>query len=179
VTISRGEACRRRENEERRNHAFHLQQPKANVCNGPKADIFEVTNERQAGPERIALSRINLALRRMRSAEDEALSLRGPLTDAKDDVAAGRAAFGEHHMTIAVRGVQSPQLHSRGSHVPCAASTMPAVPAVGTFRNSCASIRQTAETKSSPRRSRHLSLIFGKRHPHKAFFLTKEAVAGS
>jgi type IV secretion system protein VirB4 len=50
-----------------------------------------------------ALSRMNLALRRMRSAEDEALSLRGELTDAKDNVAAGRAAFGEHHMTIAVR----------------------------------------------------------------------------
>lgn len=51
-----------------------------------------------------ALSRMNLALRRMRSAEDEALSLRAELADAKDDVAAGRAGFGEHHMTIAVRG---------------------------------------------------------------------------
>lgn len=55
--------------------------------------------ERQA-----ALDRMNLALRRMRSAEDEALSLRGELGQAKDDVAAGRAGFGEHHMTIAVRG---------------------------------------------------------------------------
>jgi type IV secretion system protein VirB4 len=50
-----------------------------------------------------ALERMNLALRRMRSAEDEALSLRGELAQAKDDVAAGRAGFGEHHMTIAVR----------------------------------------------------------------------------
>lgn len=64
--------------------------------------------ERQA-----ALWRMNLALRRMRSAEDEALSLRGELTDAKDDVAAGRAAFGEHHMTIAVRG-NSPQVVDEG-----------------------------------------------------------------
>jgi type IV secretion system protein VirB4 len=54
--------------------------------------------ERQA-----ALSRMNLALRRMRSAEDEAVSLRGELASAKDEVAAGRAGFGEHHMTIAVR----------------------------------------------------------------------------
>jgi type IV secretion system protein VirB4 len=54
--------------------------------------------ERQA-----ALSRMNLALRRMRSAEDEALSLRADLAHAKDDVAAGRAGFGEHHMTIAIR----------------------------------------------------------------------------
>lgn len=55
--------------------------------------------ERQA-----ALNRMNLALRRMRSAEDEALSLRAELVLAKDDVAAGRAGFGEHHMTVAVRG---------------------------------------------------------------------------
>ncbi len=55
--------------------------------------------ERQA-----ALERMNLALRRMRSAEDEAVSLRGELAQAKDEVAAGRAGFGEHHMTIAVRG---------------------------------------------------------------------------
>ncbi|WP_269514070.1 VirB4 family type IV secretion/conjugal transfer ATPase [Brevundimonas subvibrioides] len=51
-----------------------------------------------------ALERMNLALRRMRSTEDEAMSLRGELAQAKDDVAAGRAGFGEHHMTIAIRG---------------------------------------------------------------------------
>jgi type IV secretion system protein VirB4 len=50
------------------------------------------------------LSRMNLAMRRMRSAEDEAVSLRAELGIAKDDVAAGRAGFGEHHMTIAVHG---------------------------------------------------------------------------
>ncbi|WAC59775.1 VirB4 family type IV secretion/conjugal transfer ATPase [Brevundimonas sp. SL130] len=51
-----------------------------------------------------ALERMNLALRRMRSAEDEAVSLRAELSLAKDEVAAGRAGYGEHHMTIAVRG---------------------------------------------------------------------------
>jgi type IV secretion system protein VirB4 len=55
--------------------------------------------ERQA-----ALARMNLAIRRMRSAEDEAVSLRADLSDAKDEVAAGRAGFGEHHMTIAIHG---------------------------------------------------------------------------
>jgi type IV secretion system protein VirB4 len=50
------------------------------------------------------LGQMNLALRRMRSAEDEAVSLRGELVEAKDQVAAGRAGFGEHHMTIAVHG---------------------------------------------------------------------------
>ena len=50
-----------------------------------------------------ALGRMNLALRRMRSAEDEAVSLRADLASAKDEVAAGRAGFGEHHMSIAIR----------------------------------------------------------------------------
>lgn len=51
---------------------------------------------------REALSRMNLVLRRMQSAEDEALSLRNELVQAKDEVAAGRAGFGEHHTTIAI-----------------------------------------------------------------------------
>jgi type IV secretion system protein VirB4 len=50
-----------------------------------------------------ALGRMNLALRRMRASDDEAVSLRDELSLAKDDVAAGRALFGEHHLTIAVR----------------------------------------------------------------------------
>lgn len=49
-----------------------------------------------------ALGQMNLAIRRMRSAEDEAVSLRTELLQAKDEVAAGRAGFGEHHMAIAV-----------------------------------------------------------------------------
>ena len=67
---------------------------------------FEMTVSQSFGfvERQAALSRMNLALRRMKSAEDEAISLRGELSDAKDDVAAGRAGFGEHHMTIAIRG---------------------------------------------------------------------------
>ncbi|QZD88894.1 VirB4 family type IV secretion/conjugal transfer ATPase [Qipengyuania aurantiaca] len=49
-----------------------------------------------------ALREMNYVLRRMRSTDDEALSLRDDLTNAKDDVAAGRAGFGQHHATIAV-----------------------------------------------------------------------------
>ena len=64
--------------------------------------------ERQA-----ALARMNLALRRMRSAEDEALSLRADLGSAKDEVAAGRAGFGEHHMTLAIRA-ESPSRVDEG-----------------------------------------------------------------
>jgi type IV secretion system protein VirB4 len=67
---------------------------------------FELTISQSFGfvERQAALSKMNLALRRMKSAEDEAMSLRGELADAKDDVAAGRAGFGEHHMTITVRG---------------------------------------------------------------------------
>jgi type IV secretion system protein VirB4 len=67
---------------------------------------FELTVAQSFGfvDRQAALSRMNLALRRMRSAEDEAVSLRAELSNAKDDVAGGRAGFGEHHMTIAVRG---------------------------------------------------------------------------
>ena len=66
---------------------------------------FELTVSQSFGfvERQAALSRMNLALRRMRSAEDEAVSLRAELANAKDEVAAGRAGFGEHHMTIAVR----------------------------------------------------------------------------
>jgi type IV secretion system protein VirB4 len=50
-----------------------------------------------------ALARMNLALRRMRAVDDEAISLRNGLSEAKDNVAAGRAGFGEHHLTVQVR----------------------------------------------------------------------------
>ena len=67
---------------------------------------FELTVSQSFGfvERQAALSRMNLALRRMRSAEDEAVSLRADLSSAKDEVAAGRAGFGEHHMSIAIRG---------------------------------------------------------------------------
>jgi len=83
---------------------------------------FELTLSQSFGfvERQAALSRMNLALRRMRSAEDEALSLRGELTDAKDEVAAGRAAFGEHHMTIAVRGSSPDQVNEGTAEVQAA-----------------------------------------------------------
>ena len=77
---------------------------------------FEMTVSQSFGfvERREALSGMNLALRRMRSAEDEALSLRAELSGAKDNVAAGRAAFGEHHMTIAIRA-ESPERVDEGA----------------------------------------------------------------
>ncbi|WP_374406209.1 VirB4 family type IV secretion/conjugal transfer ATPase [Pelagerythrobacter sp.] len=63
---------------------------------------FDLTQSFALVERREALSRMNLVLRRMQSAEDEALSLRDELAVAKDEVAAGRAGFGEHHTTIAI-----------------------------------------------------------------------------
>ena len=57
-----------------------------------------------------ALGRMNLALRRMRATDDDALSLRADLTQAKDNVAAGRSGFGEHHLSVQVRVAALPAL---------------------------------------------------------------------
>ena len=57
-----------------------------------------------------AQERMDLALRRMRSADDAAVSLRTELTLAKDEVAAGRALFGEHHLTVLIRATSLAEL---------------------------------------------------------------------
>ena len=57
-----------------------------------------------------ALDRMDLALRRMRSADDAAVSLRSELSLAKDEVAAGRALFGEHHLTILLKAASLDEL---------------------------------------------------------------------
>ena len=64
-----------------------------------------------------ALGRMKLVLRRMRSAEDEAISLRDELVYAKDEVAAGRAGFGEHHTTIAVHSEDLAELDTQVAEV--------------------------------------------------------------
>ena len=49
------------------------------------------------------LDRMSLALRRLRAADDVAISARDELTAARDQMAAGRAAYGEHHLSILVK----------------------------------------------------------------------------
>lgn len=70
------------------------------------------------------LSRMNLALRRMRAGDDEAVSLRGELAQAKDDVAAGRASFGEHHLTVMLRGRDQTTLDANVAEVQAALSDL-------------------------------------------------------
>lgn len=54
--------------------------------------------DRQIADERMALS-----LRRLRAASDDTITLKQGLLAARDDLVAGNAAYGEHHMTIHVR----------------------------------------------------------------------------
>ena len=58
----------------------------------------------------IGLERINLALRRMRAADEEAMSLRQGLMSAKDDLSTGAMGLGEHHMSLLVRAKSMAQL---------------------------------------------------------------------
>jgi type IV secretion system protein VirB4 len=83
---------------------------------------FELTVSQSFGfiERQAALGRMNLTLRRMRSAEDEALSLRSELSNAKDEVAAGRSGFGEHHMTIAIRGASPEEVDAGVAEVQAA-----------------------------------------------------------
>lgn len=69
-----------------------------------------------------AQQRMDLALRRMRSAKDAALSLRDELSLAKDDVAAGRAGFGEHHLSIMVKSPSLEGLEEAAGEVQAALS---------------------------------------------------------
>ena len=51
----------------------------------------------------IGLERIDLALRRLRAADEEAMSLRAGLMAAKDDLSTGNLGLGEHHLSLLVR----------------------------------------------------------------------------
>lgn len=87
---------------------------------------FEMTVSQSFGfvDRQAALGRVNLALRRMRASDDEALSLRDELAHARDDLAAGRAALGEHHLTIAVRGASPQQVDEGVAEVQAALSDL-------------------------------------------------------
>jgi type IV secretion system protein VirB4 len=58
----------------------------------------------------IADERIGLALRRLRAVSDETVTLRQGLLSARDGLAAGNTAYGEHHLTILVRAASLAEL---------------------------------------------------------------------
>ena len=73
------------------------------------------------------LDKMNLAIRRMRAADDDALSLRRDLVSAKDDVAAGRAAFGEHHLSVMVKADTLDELNHAVADVQASMTEMGAI----------------------------------------------------
>ncbi|CAN5192822.1 VirB4 family type IV secretion system protein [soil metagenome] len=73
------------------------------------------------------LDRMNLVLRRMRAADDEAFSQRRDLSTAKDDVATGRAAFGEHHLSVMVKASSPTQASEAASDVQSAFTELGAI----------------------------------------------------
>ena len=68
----------------------------------------------------IGVERVSLALRRFRAADDDAQSLRRGLVEAKDDLASGRSALGEHQFQVLVRAQSLEALDSAAAD--CAAS---------------------------------------------------------
>jgi len=75
----------------------------------------------------IAQERIDLALRRLRAADDDTMTLRRGLMSAKDDAASGGAAFGEHHMSVMVRAPSISALNAAASSVQAAITDIGAI----------------------------------------------------
>jgi type IV secretion system protein VirB4 len=74
-----------------------------------------------------SLDAMSLALRRLHAAMDEALSLRGELAAAKDDVGAGRAAYGEHHLSVLAKAATLDELDAAVAEVHSAFSETGAI----------------------------------------------------
>lgn len=78
--------------------------------------------DRQAAQERI-----DLALRRLRAADDDTMTLKRGLQNAKDDAASGAAGFGEHHMTVMVRAGTVETLDGASAQVQAALADVGAI----------------------------------------------------
>jgi type IV secretion system protein VirB4 len=68
------------------------------------------------------LDRMSLALRRLRAADDVAISAREELQAARDAMAAGRSAYGEHHLSVLVKADSLEALDSAAAEVQSALS---------------------------------------------------------
>jgi type IV secretion system protein VirB4 len=70
-----------------------------------------VVTESYAPSERqTARERIDLAIRRLRSADEEAMAERHDMLNARDELGAGAVGFGDHHLTVLVRERSLPRL---------------------------------------------------------------------
>ena len=66
---------------------------------------FELTVTESFAPQerQTARERMDLALRRLRSADEEAMAERADMLAARDDLGSGSVAFGDHHLSVLVR----------------------------------------------------------------------------
>ncbi|MFC2950423.1 VirB4 family type IV secretion/conjugal transfer ATPase [Marinicaulis aureus] len=78
--------------------------------------------DRQAAQERI-----DLALRRLRAADDDTVTLKRGLKAAKDDAASGAAGFGEHHMTVMARAEDMEALDNAAAQTQAALADIGAI----------------------------------------------------
>ncbi len=76
-----------------------------------------LTNSFTPIPTNIMAERIQRIVRQMRAADDAAVSLRDQLMEAADDQEAGRIAFGDHHLSIAVYAPDQPTLEQAAAEI--------------------------------------------------------------
>jgi type IV secretion system protein VirB4 len=80
-----------------------------------------VVSESFAPTERqTARERIDLAIRRLRSADEEAIAERAEMLAARDGLGSGSVAFGDHHLTVLVRETDLARLDDATAHVAAA-----------------------------------------------------------
>ncbi len=76
-----------------------------------------LTNSFSPIPTNIMGERIQRIIRQMRAADDAAISLREQLLEAADDQEAGRIAFGDHHLSIAVYAPDQASLENAAAEI--------------------------------------------------------------
>ena len=76
----------------------------------------------------IGVERVDLALRRFRAADDDAQSLKRGLVEAKDDLASGRSAIGEHSFSLLVRAPSLAELDRAAADCASALADIGTVP---------------------------------------------------
>ncbi|MGH6949551.1 MAG: VirB4 family type IV secretion/conjugal transfer ATPase, partial [Vitreimonas sp.] len=87
-----------------------------------------VISERFAFVDRqIAGERVDLAMRRLRAADEDSATLRRGLAQAKDDIAAGRSGLGEHAMNLIVTASSLEDLDSAAAECTSALADIGAV----------------------------------------------------
>jgi type IV secretion system protein VirB4 len=87
-----------------------------------------VVTESFAPQERqTARERIDLALRRLRSADEDAAAERADMMAARDELGAGSVAFGDHHLSVLVREASLDKLDDAAARVAAALADVGAI----------------------------------------------------